>query len=56
MTTVEQVREVLDEATLTEPDPRAPVTAGREGRHTEALGHLLTELQHLARSHPGASW
>ncbi|WP_221176861.1 1,2-phenylacetyl-CoA epoxidase subunit PaaC [Nocardioides pocheonensis] len=50
------LREVLDEATLAEPDPRPAVTAGREGRHTEALGHLLTELQHLARSHPGASW
>jgi ring-1,2-phenylacetyl-CoA epoxidase subunit PaaC len=50
------VRQVLDEATLTEPDARPVVTAGRDGRHTEALGHLLTELQHLARSHPGATW
>jgi ring-1,2-phenylacetyl-CoA epoxidase subunit PaaC len=50
------VRAVLDEATLDEPDARAAVTAGREGRHTEALGHLLAELQHLARSHPGATW
>ena len=50
------LREVIDEATLAEPDPRPAVTAGREGRHTEALGHLLAELQHLARSHPGAGW
>jgi ring-1,2-phenylacetyl-CoA epoxidase subunit PaaC len=29
---------------------------GRFGLHTEALGYLLAELQHLARSHPGATW
>jgi ring-1,2-phenylacetyl-CoA epoxidase subunit PaaC len=44
------------EATLAEPDVRPAVTAGRQGRHTEALGYLLAEMQHLARSHPGASW
>lgn len=29
---------------------------GREGVHTEHLGHLLAEMQVLARSHPGAVW
>jgi ring-1,2-phenylacetyl-CoA epoxidase subunit PaaC len=29
---------------------------GREGKHTEHLGHMLTEMQIVARSHPGASW
>ena len=24
--------------------------------HTEALGHLLAEMQHLHRAHPGATW
>jgi ring-1,2-phenylacetyl-CoA epoxidase subunit PaaC len=24
--------------------------------HTEAFGYLLAEMQHLHRSHPGASW
>jgi ring-1,2-phenylacetyl-CoA epoxidase subunit PaaC len=28
----------------------------RQGRHTEHLGHLLDEMQILARSHPGAKW
>lgn len=50
------VRGVLEEATLAEPDPRPVVTSGREGRHTEALGPLLAEMQYLARSHPGATW
>ena len=50
------VRSVIAEATLEEPRIRPAVAAGREGRHTEALGFLLAEMQHLARSHPGASW
>jgi ring-1,2-phenylacetyl-CoA epoxidase subunit PaaC len=29
---------------------------GRQGRHSEHLGHLLSEMQILARSFPGASW
>jgi ring-1,2-phenylacetyl-CoA epoxidase subunit PaaC len=24
--------------------------------HSTPMGHLLAELQHLHRSHPGASW
>ena len=50
------VRAVLAEATLAEPQVAPAVSAGRDGRHTEALGYLLAEMQHLARSHPGASW
>lgn len=29
---------------------------GRQGLHTEALGFILAELQHLQRAHPGATW
>lgn len=29
---------------------------GRRGEHTEHLGHLLAEMQSLARSHPDARW
>lgn len=29
---------------------------GRRGVHTEPFGRLLAEMQHLHRSHPGASW
>jgi len=51
------VGRVLDEATLTVPDgvPTIP-GGGRRGVHTEAMGYLLAEMQHLHRSHPGASW
>jgi ring-1,2-phenylacetyl-CoA epoxidase subunit PaaC len=50
------VRAVVAEATLVEPQVSAAVSTGRDGRHTEALGYLLAEMQHLARSHPGATW
>ncbi|HSK56851.1 MAG TPA: 1,2-phenylacetyl-CoA epoxidase subunit PaaC [Jiangellales bacterium] len=47
---------VLARATLTRPAPAFHGRGGRRGLHTEALGHLLAEMQHLHRSHPGASW
>jgi ring-1,2-phenylacetyl-CoA epoxidase subunit PaaC len=52
--------EVLAAAGLDRPDvaPMAAVAGrtGRDGVHTEAMGYLLAELQHLARSLPGAVW
>ena len=51
-----QVSDILKRATLTIPDVRYMQRGGREGRHTEHLGHLLSEMQIVARSHPGASW
>lgn len=51
-----QVDDVLKRATLTTPDVAYMQRGGRQGRHTEHLGHLLSEMQILARSHPGASW
>ena len=50
------VRDVLTRAGLTIPESAYMQRGGRAGRHTEHLGHLLAEMQILARSHPGASW
>ena len=47
---------VLTEATLSRPKDRYMQSGGRAGRHTEHLGHLLAEMQVLARAHPGAKW
>ena len=48
---------VLAEATLTRPEgTRTPPGGGRRGIHTEPMGFLLAEMQHLHRAHPGASW
>ncbi|POX56831.1 phenylacetate-CoA oxygenase subunit PaaI [Streptomyces sp. Ru71] len=54
------VEEVLDRATLSVPEgPQSgawTAGAGRQGLHTESFGRMLAEMQHLHRSHPGASW
>ena len=50
------VRDVLGRAGLTITEGVYMQRGGREGRHTEHLGHMLAEMQIVARSHPGASW
>jgi ring-1,2-phenylacetyl-CoA epoxidase subunit PaaC len=54
------LNQVLDAAGLATPTVAAMSSvAGRSGRHgvhTEALGYLLAEMQHLSRSLPGATW
>jgi ring-1,2-phenylacetyl-CoA epoxidase subunit PaaC len=47
---------VAAEATLTLPKNDWMQQGGRVGRHSEHLGHLLSELQSLQRSFPGATW
>ncbi len=47
---------VLAEATLVRPETNVRHSGGRRGIHTESMGYLLAEMQHLARSHPGAQW
>ncbi|MEU3204871.1 1,2-phenylacetyl-CoA epoxidase subunit PaaC [Streptomyces cyaneofuscatus] len=54
------VTSTVERATLTLPTgPRTgawTAGAGRQGVHTESFGRMLAEMQHLHRSHPGASW
>ena len=50
------VTDVLERATLTIPNDPPAMTGGRRGRHTESLGKMLSEMQIVARSHPGAAW
>jgi ring-1,2-phenylacetyl-CoA epoxidase subunit PaaC len=50
------VRRVVTDATLSLPEVRPALGGGREGLHTEHLGYLLAEMQHLHRSHPGVTW
>jgi ring-1,2-phenylacetyl-CoA epoxidase subunit PaaC len=48
--------QVVERATLAVPEVASALGGGRQGLHTEHLGHLLAEMQHLHRSHPGATW
>ncbi|MDE2601046.1 MAG: phenylacetate-CoA oxygenase subunit PaaC [Bradyrhizobium sp.] len=47
---------VVGEATLALPGNDWMQKGGRDGRHSEHLGHLLSELQSMQRSFPGATW
>lgn len=31
-------------------------SGGRDGKHSEYLGHMLAEMQSVTRAHPGATW
>jgi ring-1,2-phenylacetyl-CoA epoxidase subunit PaaC len=53
-----KVKEIFNEATLIPPSGGggAWMGAGKEGKHTENLGYILTELQYLQRTYPGVQW
>ena len=50
------VEAVLARATLQMPDYQGHQRGGRQGVHSEYLGHLLAELQFVQRAYPGAQW
>ena len=50
------VLSVTGEATLALPKSDWMQQGGRSGRHSEHLGHLLSELQSMQRTFPGAAW
>lgn len=50
------VGQVFAEAMLDPAKSAWQQSGGRLGRHTEAMGYLLAELQHIQRTYPGAAW
>jgi ring-1,2-phenylacetyl-CoA epoxidase subunit PaaC len=52
----ERIDEVFREATLQRPASVGYPWHGKRGVHSEHLGHMLTEMQHLQRTYPGAQW
>jgi ring-1,2-phenylacetyl-CoA epoxidase subunit PaaC len=52
----EKVTAVFDEAKLPVPENVFMQSGGKKGIHTEQLGYILTELQYLQRTYPGAKW
>jgi ring-1,2-phenylacetyl-CoA epoxidase subunit PaaC len=53
---LQKIKTVFDEATLPVPEKIFMQTGGKTGTHTEHLGYILTELQYLQRTYPGAEW
>ncbi len=50
------VDHVLSEAGLTKPQSGWMQSGGKRGIHSEHLGYLLAEMQHLPRMYPDATW
>lgn len=52
----QDINAILAQAKITLGDYTQGQTGGRTGRHTEAMGYLLTELQFLQRNYPNLQW
>jgi ring-1,2-phenylacetyl-CoA epoxidase subunit PaaC len=52
----EKVNEVFSEATLVIPVNSDMHTGGKEGKHTENLKEILTDLQFMQRTYPNSEW
>jgi ring-1,2-phenylacetyl-CoA epoxidase subunit PaaC len=50
------IQKTVEQATLKLPENNYMITGGKNGMHTEALGHMLAEMQSLARAYPDAKW
>ena len=53
---LEAVTGVIGRATLTLPETGWVPDGGKQGRHTENLGYILSDLQFMQRAYPGAEW
>jgi ring-1,2-phenylacetyl-CoA epoxidase subunit PaaC len=53
---ITRIDAILAEATLQRPADRPHAWHGKRGQHSEHLGYLLAEMQHMQRSYPGARW
>ena len=52
----EKIKTIFKEATLAVPEKVFMQSGGKSGIHSEQLGYILTELQYLQRTYPGAEW
>ena len=50
------VTHILSEATLEIPKNNWKFDGGREGRHSEHMGFLLSDLQYMQRAYPNMEW
>ena len=50
------INDVFLESRVNKPEDSHMTTGGRQGLHTEHLGHLLSDMQYLQRAYPDATW
>ena len=51
-----EINRILKKATLKLPENGHIISGGKEGIHSEHLGHLLSDMQYLQRAYPDAEW
>ena len=51
-----KVKEIFSEATLAIPGKTFMQAGGKEGKHSEHLGNIFTELQYMQKTYPGCEW
>ncbi len=52
----EKILPILNQAGLNAPKEEVMQTGGKEGKHTENMGYILTELQYMQRTYPQMQW
>lgn len=53
---IKKVKEIFEEATITIPEKTNQLTGGKNGKHSDQLQTILSDMQHLQRTYPGAEW
>lgn len=51
-----KVEDIFSQADLKIPEGETMLTGGKEGKHTEHMGYILTELQYMQRTYPEMHW
>ncbi len=53
---LQNVAQLLEEATLAVPQNIFMQSGGKQGIHTEHLGYILSDMQYLQRTYPNSQW
>jgi len=53
---INNINDIINKATLSIPKDEYMQSGGRDGIHTEHLGHMLSDMQYLQRAYPDAQW
>ena len=50
------IEDTFAQANISKPENEFMMSGGRDGVHSEYLGHILSEMQYLQRAYPEATW
>ena len=52
----QKLKEIFEEATLKIPEISWFQSGGKNGKHSEFMGHILSEMQYMQRAYPNMEW